>query len=210
MTDKKTYRTWTDTTDFVTAAMLNEQIRDNGNATWVGTNGGDIDFYSSGSTKQAIAIGTSGQVLESSGSQPYWGSYEGCKTYLNGSQSIADSTNTEITSLDTEYFDTNNFHSTTSGSIIIPTGMTGLYVIGALGYFGGNATANKLRHIEVAVNSGSICGEGTTNGNSDLMYISTQTIHILNAGDKVTLKVKQTSGGALSFFNPTLWIARLK
>ena len=71
MTTKKPYRTWT-TGEKVTEAMLNEQIRDNGDAIWVGTTAGDMEYYSAADAKTRIPIGTNGKVLGVSSGLPAW------------------------------------------------------------------------------------------------------------------------------------------
>ena len=68
-----TPRTWT-YGETVTEAQFNEQIRDNFNAVWVGTNAGDMDYYTSNATKARIGIGNVGDVLTvGSGTVPTWG-----------------------------------------------------------------------------------------------------------------------------------------
>ena len=52
-----TPRTWT-YGETVTEAQFNEQIRDNFNALWVGTTAGDMDYYTSSTTKARLAGGT--------------------------------------------------------------------------------------------------------------------------------------------------------
>lgn len=65
-------RTWV-YGETVTEAQLNEQIRDNQNAMWVGTTAGDMDFYTSNSGKSRIGIGNVGDVLTvNSSTVPAW------------------------------------------------------------------------------------------------------------------------------------------
>ena len=68
-----TPRTW-NVGEIVTKAMLDEQIRDNENAIWVGSAAGDIDYYTSASTKTRLAKGTAGQILTMNGgaTAPSW------------------------------------------------------------------------------------------------------------------------------------------
>jgi len=68
------FRTWV-TGELVTAAMMNQQIRDNGNAIWVGTTAGDMDYYTGATGKARLPIGTAGQVLKvnSGATAPEWG-----------------------------------------------------------------------------------------------------------------------------------------
>lgn len=65
-------RTW-NVGELVTKAMLDEQIRDNLNAIWVGTAAGDIDYYSSATTKSKLAKPSVASLLamDSSG-VPSW------------------------------------------------------------------------------------------------------------------------------------------
>lgn len=69
-----TFRSWV-TGELVTAAMLNQQIRDNGNAIWVGTTAGDMEYYTGATTKARIPKGTAGQVMKmnSGATAPEWG-----------------------------------------------------------------------------------------------------------------------------------------
>lgn len=69
---KTNYRTWT-TGEVVTASMMNQQIRDNGNAIWVGTTAGDLDYYSDSTNKARIPIGSSNDQLMAIGGVPAWG-----------------------------------------------------------------------------------------------------------------------------------------
>lgn len=66
-----TPRTWT-YGETVTEAHLNEQIRDNENAIWVGTTAGDMDYYTSNTTKARLAAPTSYSQLMHNGTTPVW------------------------------------------------------------------------------------------------------------------------------------------
>jgi hypothetical protein len=59
---KVSYRTWI-TGETVTASQLNEQIRDQGNASWVGTTKGDLSFYNSATQKLRLPISSDGKFL---------------------------------------------------------------------------------------------------------------------------------------------------
>jgi hypothetical protein len=69
--------------------MMNEQIRDNGNAIWVGTTAGDMDYYTGATNKARIPIGTAGQVLKvnSGATAPEWG-YSGVIKRQGGSETV--------------------------------------------------------------------------------------------------------------------------
>lgn len=55
-----------------TAAQYNTYTRDNFTAIWVGTTAGDLDYYSSSTSKARLGIGASNTILGSSGSAPLW------------------------------------------------------------------------------------------------------------------------------------------
>lgn len=67
------YKTWTEGS-VLSAAELNEQIRDNGNALWVGTTAGDLDYYTSSTDKARLGISTIYKLLavNSAGTAPAW------------------------------------------------------------------------------------------------------------------------------------------
>lgn len=60
----------------VTAALMNEQVRDNLIAIWKGTTAGDLDYYTGADAKARLPIGDPGQVLRvaAGGASPEWGS----------------------------------------------------------------------------------------------------------------------------------------
>lgn len=60
------------TSDSWTASQHNTYIKDNFAAVWVGTTAGDMDYYTSSTVKSRLAIGTSYQILRSTGSAPAW------------------------------------------------------------------------------------------------------------------------------------------
>lgn len=60
------------TSDSWTASQHNTYIKDNFAAVWVGTTAGDMDYYTSSTAKSRLAIGSSYQILRSTGSAPAW------------------------------------------------------------------------------------------------------------------------------------------
>ena len=70
-----TPRTWV-YGETVTEAQFNEQLRDNFNAVWVGTTAGDIDFYTSSTSKTRLAGGTANAnkvlTMGTAGTAPAW------------------------------------------------------------------------------------------------------------------------------------------
>lgn len=61
--------------ELVTVSMMNQQIRDNGNAIWVGTTAGDMDYYTGATGKARLPKGTAGQILKmnAGATAPQWG-----------------------------------------------------------------------------------------------------------------------------------------
>lgn len=60
------------TSDAWTASQHNTYIKDNFASVWVGTTAGDLDYYTSSTTKSRLAIGSSYQLLRSTGTAPAW------------------------------------------------------------------------------------------------------------------------------------------
>src|SRR6266545_2496469 len=60
------------TGDWIDAAWLNQYLRDNIAAIWVGTTAGDTDYYLGANTKARLAIGAAGGIYKSDGSVPGW------------------------------------------------------------------------------------------------------------------------------------------
>jgi len=83
-TNKVNFRTWVKN-DLVTAADLNEQVRDNGNAIWTGTAQGDMDWYHTSTYKDPMndypsyhnEIGAVGKVLKNDSWSPFWPVWRG-------------------------------------------------------------------------------------------------------------------------------------
>jgi hypothetical protein len=97
------------------------------------TTTGDTIYSSSGSTPARLGIGTTGQVLTVASGIPSWatpagGAYVGCSLYMSANQSIPNDTWTSI-NFDSEWFDTDGFHSTSTNTsrITIPAGKAGKY-----------------------------------------------------------------------------------
>ena len=68
MTTFSTPRTW-NVGELVTKAMLDQQIRDNMNAIWVGTTAGDMEYYTAANAKTRLAV-VAGGILYGGASAP--------------------------------------------------------------------------------------------------------------------------------------------
>lgn len=172
---------------------------------------GDLLVGTGADTWKKLSIGTAGQVLKvnSGATDLEWGAssaggFVGAYAYKStggGSQSISNTTFTVIT-FDSELFDTDGFHSTTTNTsrMTIPSGKAGKYLIVGRGTFANNATGNRGVRI---LKNGTLIGEiqtwnaGATYGSS----VEITQIADLTVGDYVELASFQASGGSLNTQN---------
>ena len=175
---------------------------------------GDIAYRSStANVKTRLALGTAGQVLtvNSGATAPEWTTISTSPTFVGvsctgtGTQTINNSSWTMVT-FDTEEYDTNGFHSTSTNTsrITIPSGKGGYYLLtshiyvdnsGGAGRRGSqffkNGNYTNISFVEVAPTS------GTYNG-----IVNTWIVN-LAVGDYVEVGIWQTSGGSVSVDRPT-------
>ena len=112
------------------------------------TTTGDILYASSANTLARLGIGTSGQVLTVASGIPSWATASsttpacvGCTVYNSSDQSISSGVATAVT-WNTEVFDTDAFHSTSTNTsrMTIPSGKDGKYRIDAMWQWSANST----------------------------------------------------------------------
>jgi hypothetical protein len=121
----------------------------------------------------------------------------GARVYNNANLSIANTTDTALT-FNSERFDTDSIHSTSSNTSRLTCQTPGVYLIHADVSFAINASG--LRFVYLRLNGTTIIAE------SSMMPISTgarshmvvTTLYELDAGDYVEVLVYQTSGGSLT------------
>jgi hypothetical protein len=207
---KVPFRTWV-AGETVTAAMLNQQIRDNGNAIWIGTTFGDMEYYFDSANKNRIPIGAAHQVLSVVGGQPAWAGPVAYQVFRNSAQSIPHATDTDITSFNVEQYDYNNFNAVPLTEITIPGGYDGLYMIHAQGFWEGHATAGKLREIGIKINGTARAKQSMTNDDAtSAVWMNLSLPRNLVAGDKIRMSVLQRSGANLNFFEARLSVTRIR
>jgi hypothetical protein len=164
------------------------------------TTTGDIIYASAANTPARLAIGSTDQVLKVSGGIPAWGaapaaSFVGCSIY-NSSTTFANNTATAL-DFDTEEFDTDAFHSTTTNKsrMTIPSGKAGKYLVIGRISFAANATGlrqariNKNGNIQALSSMSAFAGGGNN--------ITVSGIFNTSVGDYLDLVAYQTSGGTL-------------
>lgn len=144
-----------------TAAQYNTYTRDNMTAIWVYTTAGDLAYASSSTTLSRLGIGSSGSLLRSTGSAPAWlaagtnyqflqmasgapawGGVHFASVYHNTTQSIGSGFATAIV-FNSEYSDSQGWHSTSSNTDRITVGSAGYYMASCYVYYttgGGSGT----------------------------------------------------------------------
>lgn len=182
------------------------------------TAAGDIIVGTGSATFDNLPIGTTGQVLTADTTvSPYkvkWATpSSGTPTFVGwslrnsnvatGTFSCSNSTHTQIT-FNTENFDTDNFHSTTTNTsrVTIPTGKDGYYQINCGVEWDANAT--NSRYISLYKNGTrtytSICSASS----GSYPHSRLSTIINLVAGDYIEIYAMQDSGGTLSCYATTI------
>ena len=161
------------------------------------TTTGDIIYASAANTPARRGIGSTGQVLTVSGGVPTWAAptaaFVGCKAYNSGNQAIGGSY-TQVT-FDTEVYDTDGFHSTSTNTsrFTIPSGKDGKYRFSFSGLF--ENIAQDARSVARIYRNGS--GQGLTLAwNSQFGDGSIQITDVFNlvATDYLEIYLNQTSG----------------
>jgi len=194
----KTPKTWS-TGDFVVAADMNEEIRNQFNEVWKGTTAGDIDYYASSTSKSRLGIGSANNVLVVSGGVPAWSGPIGCQVQKLAAQAIGNDSLSDITSYSQENFDYGGWF-TSGNSLTVPVGYGGVYFIQARGYWDSDADNDTLREISVKI-AGTVRHSTTfcqTDG-TEAIWQEATFVRLLSAGETITMSVLQKSGGNLNF-----------
>lgn len=187
---------WTTPKSFVagaalTAAELNEQIRDN--ETWL------KDAASTHGITSDTAIGQLKSAVY--GVQAY-----------NTSNQATTSGNTLTLVFPSETFDSDTLHdtSTNTNRLTVPSGGDGIYLCGYTVEFAANSSGDRRATFTV---NGTPVDWGRTRGratSANTTVLSTSAIwHGATAGDYLTLTAIQTSGGALNIEDAYFWMVRL-
>ena len=148
----------------------------------------------------ALGIGSTSQVLTVTGGVPVWetpasgSTFSGCSVYNSAAQTIANVTTTTFT-WNSEYFDTDSYHSTSSNTsrITIPSGKTGKFLLFFNLFYD---SGSGLTNINIAKNGSNI---GRYDQNMGLTKTQSVTeVLNLTAGDYLELTIYQTTGGNLT------------
>jgi hypothetical protein len=170
---------------------------------------GDVEYRSStANVNTRLGIGTAGQVLTVAGGVPTWAapapgtaSFVGAKATSSSATSATNGTWVAI-AFQTEDFDTDGFHSTSTNTsrITIPSGKAGKYLfIGAGGLVSAGAGTGR-RFMTLYKNGVQIAltqVEFTASSNA-VMQLQTTAILDLAVSDYIELYILQTSGSAIN------------
>jgi hypothetical protein len=167
---------------------------------------GDLIAASAADTPARLAVGNNGETLVADSTAATglkWAksaNFVGCSLSNSTTQSIANNTVTTVT-FDSEFFDTDSFHSTSSntGRITIPTGLGGKYMVNASMRFDPSLTGTKKMSIFLNGSTELVAVEEALLAN-DYAVSAKSVILSLAAGDYLELKVSQNSGAALLFY----------
>jgi hypothetical protein len=168
---------------------------------------GDLIGGTGADTFSRLAVGTNGQVLTADSTTATglkWAtasstpSFKGVYTYIASDSTLSNNTSTAVT-YDTELFDTDGFHSTTTNKdrITIPAGLGGYYLVIYGAQWNGSTTGYRQTTILKNNTSNVLIHDypGFTTGNN---YIGKSTIVSLAAGDYINVSAYQNSGGSLA------------
>ena len=121
----------------------------------------------------------------------------GARVYNNANISIADASEVALT-FNTERYDTDSIHNTSSNTERLTCNTTGKYLISASVYFATDA-GGTLRILRIYLNNTTIISQvwqpDSSSGNNTL---ETTCTYELSATNYVTAKVYQNSGGAIN------------
>lgn len=165
----------------------------------VGTGSGTFDNLPIGTTGQVLTADTTVSPYKVKWATPATSGFVGVSCYKSSAQSIANNTWVTAT-FDSEDFDTDGFHSTTTNTsrITIPSGKAGKYLIIYYVAFASNSTGPRFM--------GQILKNGTdlkyapviAAASGDSTRLTSSFVTTLAVSDYIEMQVRQDSGTALN------------
>lgn len=167
----------------------------------------DLIVATAADTPDRLAVGTNGQVLTADSTTatglkwatPAASSFSGASVYKTGSNQNINNGTWTVLVFDSEYFDTDSYHSTTTNTGRFTIGTTGYYQIGA--QLAWSASSSGIRHHRIVKNGSTdivyrVLGVATPSG-SEVSY-EINYLASLTSGDYIEFQVYQDSGGTLT------------
>jgi hypothetical protein len=128
----------------------------------------------------------------------------GARVYHNAVQAVANTTDV-VAALNTERYDNDTFHDTSTNNSRLTGGQIGKYAIFANCLFEANATG--IRSLEILLNGSIVIAKDVQEATSanQQPYLSISTVYIFTATtDYVEMRVWQNSGGSLNLLAATV------
>ena len=128
-----------------------------------------------------------------------------CRVYMSAALSVANTTNTAVT-FNSERFDTDTMHSTSANTDRITFTTAGTYLVGA--NLGWAASTAGSRYVDFLVNGATQIPGEAVEAYDEAGFGTMQapsTLYAFTAGQYVTLRVRQNSGGALNLDTCEFW-----
>ena len=164
------------------------------------TTKGDLVAATGASTPARLAVGNNGETLVADSSTSTGLKWKGaitCSVYNSTVFVLSNTTYTTLT-FDSEFWDSDSMHSTSTNTSRITVPKTGYYKIELQGIWQSNATGN--RGARFLNNGSSIYTQFVKGQSGDLNYYYTYTAK-LTANDYLEVQMYQDSGGNLTWYN---------
>jgi hypothetical protein len=168
----------------------------------------DLLTATANDTPARLAVGSNDQVLTADSSTATglkWAAipassptFSGCGLSQSGAQSISNTTQTDLT-FDTEAFDTDAYHSTSTNTarITIPAGKGGYFLVTARVSYASNSSGTRGLWLRKNGTEVATCFTQPV-ATSDITTVQINQIMALTVGDYITMNAYQGSGGALN------------
>lgn len=154
----------------------------------------DANTISNPTTGQPILAAWGDQIRTN---QEYFIDPPGCSVYASSAQTVGTGTSGTDLTANSENFDNDSMHSTSTNTARITIQTAGRYLLTATVAFATSSTGNRRVGFKVngSTDLGGFIGAGIASNSA--VYTATR-VAVLAAGDYVTTSVWQTSGGNLS------------